>query len=119
MKNCTTTTATFKGWLNAANLATDCVAEADAAVIAAGAKAIEDAIKATTSVTLNGTEFKFAYEVPAAPETTETAPETTEPAPETTEPGSSTPTGDSFVIFAIIAVVSVFGITVVAKRREN
>ena len=54
-----------------------------------------------------------------APETTEPAPETTEPAPETTEPGSSTPTGDSAVIFAVIAVISVLGVAVVAKKREN
>jgi len=54
-----------------------------------------------------------------APETTEPAPETTEPAPETTEPGSSTPTGDSALIFAVIAVISVLGVAVVAKKREN
>ncbi len=52
-------------------------------------------------------------------ETTEPAPETTVPAPETTEPGSSSDTGDSFVIFAVIAAVSVLGVAVVAKRREN
>ena len=46
-------------------------------------------------------------------------PETTEPAPETTEPGASTETGDSFVIFAAIAAISVLGVAVVAKRREN
>jgi len=54
-----------------------------------------------------------------APETTEPAPEPTEPAPETTEPGSSTPTGDSALIFAVIAVISVLGVAVVAKKREN
>ena len=48
-----------------------------------------------------------------------TAPETTEPAPETTEPGSSSDTGDSFAIFAVIAAVSVLGVAVVAKKREN
>ncbi len=53
------------------------------------------------------------------PETTEPAPETTAPAPETTEPGSSSDTGDSFVIFAVIAAISVLGVAVVAKRREN
>ena len=46
-------------------------------------------------------------------------PETTEPAPETTEPGSSTETGDSFVIFAAIAAISVLGVALVAKKREN
>ena len=53
------------------------------------------------------------------PETTEPAPETTEPAPETTEPGSSSETGDSFVVFAAIAAISVLGVAVVAKKREN
>ena len=53
------------------------------------------------------------------PETTEPAPETTEPAPETTEPGTSTETGDSFVTFAAIAAISVLGVAVVAKKREN
>lgn len=47
----------------------------------------------------------------------EAAPETT--APETTEPGVSSDTGDSFVIFAAIAVISVIGVAIVAKRREN
>ncbi len=45
--------------------------------------------------------------------------ETTEPAPETTEPPVSGDTGDSFVVFAIIAAVSVIGVAVVAKKREN
>ncbi len=54
-----------------------------------------------------------------APETTEPAPETTEPAPETTEPTETPTTGDSFVIFAVIAAISVLGVAVVAKRREN
>ena len=53
------------------------------------------------------------------PETTEPAPETTEPAPETTEPVAPPATGDSFVIFAVIAAISVLGIAVIAKRREN
>ena len=46
----------------------------------------------------------------------EAAPETT--APETTEPEISTKTGDSFVIFAAIAVLSVFGVAFVSKRKE-
>ena len=47
------------------------------------------------------------------------APDTTEPAPDTTEPGTSTPTGDSALVFAAIAAISVLGVAVVAKRREN
>ena len=49
----------------------------------------------------------------------EKAPDTTEPAPDTTEPGTSTPTGDSALVFAAIAAISVLGVAVVAKRREN
>ena len=112
IKDCTTTTDTFKGWMAATNLATNCVVSADAAVITAAAKAIEDTITAATSATVNGAEFKFAEPTPITPP----APETTEP--ETTEPGSSSDTGDSALIFAIIAVISVAGVALVARRRE-
>ena len=44
-------------------------------------------------------------------------PEVTEP--ETTEPEVSEKTGDSSVIFAVVAVLSILGVAVVAKRREN
>ncbi len=54
-----------------------------------------------------------------APETTEPAPETTEPAPETTEPPVSGETGDSALIFAVIAILSVAAVAVVAKKKEN
>ena len=53
------------------------------------------------------------------PEVTE--PEVTEPEvtePEITDPVDPVPTGDSAVIFAVIAVISVLGVAVVAKRRE-
>ena len=53
------------------------------------------------------------------PVITEPAPETTAPAPETTAPTEGPKTGDSFVIFAVIAAISVLGVAVVAKRREN
>lgn len=53
------------------------------------------------------------------PETTEPAPETTEPAPETTEPVVGPTTGDSALVFAAIAIISLIGVAVVAKRREN
>ena len=42
-----------------------------------------------------------------------------ETTPGTTEPGTSTPTGDSAIVFAVIAAISVLGVAVVAKRREN
>ena len=41
------------------------------------------------------------------------------PAPETTEPETPPTTGDSTLVFAVIAVISVFGVAIVAKRREN
>ncbi len=44
-------------------------------------------------------------------------PETTEPAE--TEPAEPVPTGDSSIIFAVVALISVFGVATVAKRREN
>ncbi len=43
----------------------------------------------------------------------------TEPAPETTEPATPPTTGDSTLIFAVIAAISVLGVAVVAKRRED
>ena len=47
----------------------------------------------------------------------EEKPEVTEP--ETTEPVTPPTTGDSTVIFAVIAVISILGVAVVAKKREN
>ncbi|MBQ8258752.1 MAG: hypothetical protein IJY97_04235 [Clostridia bacterium] len=44
-------------------------------------------------------------------------PETTEP--EETKPAEPVPTGDSALIFAVVALISVLGIAIVAKRREN
>ena len=120
IKNCTTTTAGFKGWMAATNPATDCVTNADATVVAAAVKAIEDVVASATSAEVNGTVFNFVNAAPVAPPETETtAPETTEPAPETTEPSVSPPTGDSTVIFAIVAIASIIGVAVVSKKNEN
>lgn len=44
-------------------------------------------------------------------------PEVTEP--EVTDPVPPAETGDSVAIFAVVAIISVFGIAIVAKRREN
>ena len=83
IKDCLTTTSSFKGWMNAANTAEGCVANADAAVVNAAIKTIEDVYTATTSATVSGTVFNFVAPRVPAPETT--APETTTPAaPETT-----------------------------------
>ncbi len=46
-------------------------------------------------------------------------PEVTEPAPETTEPTVGPTTGDSAFIFVLLATISVLGIAVVSKRKEN
>ena len=120
IKDCATTTATFKGWMAATNPATDCVVEADAAVVNAAIKAIEDVINAATTAEVNGSVFNFVNEAPVAPpETTEPAPETTEPAPETTEPQFPSDTGDSAIVFVAIALISLVGIAFIAKRREN
>lgn len=51
------------------------------------------------------------------PEVTE--PEVTEPAPEDTKPADPVPTGDSALVFAVIALISIAAVAVVAKRREN
>ncbi len=48
----------------------------------------------------------------------ETEPETTEPTPETTQP-EVPETGDSSLVFAAIAIISLCGVAVIAKRREN
>ena len=39
--------------------------------------------------------------------------------PEVTEPADPVPTGDSALIFAVVAVISVIGVATIAKRREN
>jgi len=39
--------------------------------------------------------------------------------PVVTEPAEPVPTGDSALIFAVVAVISLCGVAVVAKRREN
>ena len=39
--------------------------------------------------------------------------------PETTEPAEPVPTGDSSIIFAVVALISLLGIATIAKRREN
>ena len=60
--------------------------------------------------------LKFAHE---AGEVETSAPEATEPAPETTEPVAPPTTGDSSFVFVLIAIISVLGIAVVSKRKEN
>ncbi len=77
---------------------------------------VNDAAKGQIDTYFSG-DFAEMLKGPA-PETTE-APETTAPAPEVTEPADPVPTGDSALIFAVIAAISVLGVAIVAKRREN
>ena len=90
---------------------------------AAKAAGAEDVIY----MTINGTDFAPTL-APAADGSNEVVknddgsfgnPEKAPEAPETTEPGTSTPTGDSAIVFAAIAAVAVLGVAVVAKKREN
>ena len=57
------------------------------------------------------------YSNPVIEEETTAAPDTT--APETTEPGASEDTGDSAIIFAAIALITLAGVVVAAKKKEN
>ena len=59
--------------------------------------------------------LKILVVEPEQPEVTE--PETTEPAPETTKPAEPVPTGDSAIIFVVIAILSVVAVATVAKKR--
>ncbi len=68
------------------------------------------------SVTIAGFSDKTGT---SYPETTEPPVVTDPPAADTTNPGASEPTGDSSIIFAVVALISILGIAVVAKRREN
>ena len=38
---------------------------------------------------------------------------------ETTKPAEPVPTGDSSLVFAAIAIISLVGVATIAKRREN
>ncbi len=46
-------------------------------------------------------------------------PAETEPVPEETKPADPVPTGDSALVFAAIAIISLCGVAVIAKRKEN
>ncbi len=72
-------------------------------------KALADAIVATVNANIVAPTVE--------PEVTE--PEATEPAPETTKPADPVPTGDSAIIFVVIAILSAAAVAVVAKKRVN
>ena len=91
---------------NKADALATSTANADAATVAAAVKAVEDQIK-TSDTTIAGFDA------------TKGAPEPEVTAPETTEPVAPPTTGDASVIFVIIAVISLGGVAIISKRREN
>ncbi len=91
---------------NKADALATSTANADAATVAAAVKAVEDQIK-TSDTTIAG--FDATKGAPA-PEVTE---------PENTEPETPPTTGDASMIFAVIAIVSLAGVALISKRREN
>ena len=115
IKDCVATT-NVKGWLGEKSAVENCTDEADAAVVAAAVKTIEDAQKATTSVEINGKAYNFVVETPA-PETTTPAPETTTPAPETTTP-SNPSTGDVTSVIVLALVAACAGAVLTIKKTK-
>ena len=102
-KDSLTTTATFKGWFNAANTTEGCEANVDAAVVAAAVKTVEDTIKAAKSVTLNNVTFNFVY---AEDHVTPDTPVEPDPTPDT---------GDAAMLLAVMALISLAGVVVTKK----
>ena len=101
VENCNSTIKAV-GWTNdTATIAVNCVSDAQASVIDAAIKAIEDAQKATTSVTVNGTKLNFAVE---------TVTPTPTPTP-TPNPG----TGDVATLLVVMAIISLAGVVVTKK----
>ncbi len=80
---------------------------ADAATVASAIDAVKGLMKESTTAIAG---FDASKGLPE--------PEVTDP-PVTTAPDATEPTGDSAVIFAAIALISVLGVAVVAKKREN
>ena len=96
----------------------NCTANADLGTILVASQAIE-ALFAESTVTIAGFDPSKGLPEPEVTEPETTEPVVTEPAPETTAPAESEPTGDSAVIFVVIALISLAGVAVIAKRREN
>lgn len=88
-------------------------ANADVGTILAATSAIEAQMKASEA-TIAGFDPSKGVPEPEVTEPEVTEPEVTEPAP--VEPA---PTGDASIIFIVIALISLAGVAVVAKRREN
>jgi len=103
IKDCVTTTETYKGWFNAANTAENCVTKADPAVVAVAVKAINDVIDSTKNVTLNGTVFNFVFPAPPV-----------QPEPPV-DPQPPVESGDITVVLALVAILALGGAVVVKK----
>ena len=104
-------------YADAATVKTAAELNSDAMVAALGdAWTLADGVLALKAVLTAGKVESAEPEVtePVAPETTEPAPETTEPAP-----ADPVPTGDSALIFVVIAILSAAAVAVVAKKRVN
>ena len=107
-KDSITTTASFKGWFHANVTTEGCAAGADAAVVAAAVKTIDDAVKAAKTVTLNGTTFNFVY--PTVP---------TPPAPPVVPETPSTPnTGDVTSVIVLALVAACAGAVLTIKKTR-
>lgn len=91
---------------NKADALATSTANADAATVTAASQAIADLIKESTATIAGFDTTKGA----PAPEVTE---------PEVTEPVTPPTTGDASVIFVVIAVISLAGVAIISKRREN
>jgi hypothetical protein len=112
IKDCIATTSVC-GWLGDNATVENCTDKAEAAVVEASIKVIEDAPKATTSVTVNGTVYNFVVKTEA--------PETTTPeAPETTTPSTpSTPnTGDVTSVIVLALVATCAGAVLTIKKTK-
>ncbi len=96
-----------------------CTANADPAAIMLANLTVEDMMKPSELLIAGFNPAKGLAE--PEPEVTEpevTEPEVTEPEV-TTKPADPVPTGDASIIFIAIAIISVCGVAIVAKRKEN
>jgi hypothetical protein len=104
-----TSTGNVVGWTNAtAEIVTNSVDNADVAVVDAAIKAVEDAQKATTSVTVNGTKYDFTVETEA--------PETTVPTTPSTPSNPNTGDVTSVIVLALVAVAAGAVLTIKKAR---
>ena len=102
-------TGRLVGWTNATEeLVLNCTSEAEVAVVDAAIKAVEDAQKATTSVTVNGTKYDFTVETEA--------PETTVPTTPSTPSNPNTGDVTSVIVLALVAACAGAVLTIKKAR---